>query len=54
MLYTNLSLERNLLQGNTDYAKQHSIPVKCRAQFLFLALIHALDMPSTIRALPGN
>ena len=44
----------SLFTPNPHYASQTSIPPIRRIQFLFLAIIHKLDLPSVIRSLPGN
>ena len=44
----------NLFDYNLNYKNQETIPKKCQLQYLFLALIHRLDIPNMIRLLGGN
>ena len=44
----------DLFEYDKDYASQEEIPFKRSMQFLFLALIHKLQMPAVIRSLKGN
>jgi len=44
----------DLFEYDRDYASQEEIPFKRSMQFLFLALIHKLQVPAVIRSLKGN
>ena len=50
----NLSLVFDLFGDDPNCASQSAIPAQRRLQFLFLALIHKLHMPSLVRSLTGN
>ena len=50
----NLNIVCKLFQYDPHYASQESIPTERRLQFLFLAIIHRLHVPSIIRSLTGN
>ena len=52
--HINLNVVYKLFQYDPTYASQESIPTERRIQFLFLAIIHRLHVPSIIRSLPGN
>ena len=55
MLYCmNLDVACKLFQYDPNYASQESMPTERRLQFLFLAIIHRLHVPSIIRSLTGN
>ena len=44
----------DLFEYNSNYASQEEIPFKRFIQFLFLGLIHKLQMPAVIRSIKGN
>ena len=52
--YMNLNVVCKLFQYDQNYASQESMPTERRLQFLFLARIHRLHVPSIIRSLTGN
>ena len=52
--YMYLEIVCKLFQYNAESASQKSMPTGHRSQFLFLAVIYRLHVPSIIRSLPGN
>ena len=44
----------DLFADDKDYATQTFIPLKRRLQYLFLAMLHRMHLPSMIRSLKGN
>ena len=54
MNHINLNLVYDLFDYDLDYMKQEEIPFKRSMQYLFLALVHKLHVPSMIRSLKGN
>ena len=52
--YMNLNVVHKLFQCDPNHAPQEITPTERRLQFLFLAIIHRLHVPSIIRSLPGN
>ena len=50
----NLTYIYDLFDYDINYSKQTVIPPKRKLQYLFLALMHRLHIPSMIRSLKGN